>query len=347
MTVSVVVPCFNEERHLKALLNALSHQDLPPEEVIVVDGGSTDATVDVFQSTRKEMPHLALKLIVNPGASIPTAVNAGIGIAQGHIIIRLDAHSVPSPNYIASAVTHLQDGSVGVVGGVWKVAAGARSATARAIAQAVSHPLGAGDAAYRTLSDEGPPVDADTVPFGCFQRGLWTKLRGFDELLRANEDYEFNYRVRESGLRVLLDPRMCCVYHARPTLSALARQYFRYGWWKVQMLRKFPLSLRWRQAVPAAFVALIALLSIVGVVNTTAWWLFGGILAMYGLGLGATSLAVCTRERSWSRVPPLVAAFATIHLCWGSGAVLNILTFAQWPYKMPTVRPNNSAGSTP
>ena len=112
------------------------------------------------------------------------------------------------------------------------------------------------------------------------------------------------------------------------------------------MLRKFPLSLRWRQAVPASFVALIALLGIVGVVNTTAWWVFGGILAMYGLGLGTTSLAVCTRERSWSPVAPLVAAFATIHLCWGSGAVLNILTFARWPYKVPTVRPDNSADST-
>ena len=59
------------------------------------------------------------------------------------------------------------------------------------------------------------------------------------------------------GPQVVLDPRIKSTYFARPTLRALAEQYFRYGWWKAQMLRAHPKSLRWRQAVPAAFVATI------------------------------------------------------------------------------------------
>ena len=312
----------------------------------MVDGGSTDATVGVFQTVRKELPSLSWKLIVRPRASIPAAVNAGIEIARGEVIVRLDAHSVPSANYVADAVAQLQDREVGVVGGVWKVTAGAKSATASAVARAASHPLGVGDAAYRISGNEGMPVKVDTVPFGCFRRDLWAKLRGFDELLQANEDYEFNYRVREAGLRVLLNPKMKCVYHARATLSALARQYFRYGWWKMQMLRKHPLSLRWRQAVPTAFVSLVALSGAASAVNVTARWLFGGILTVYALTLVAASLMVCVREGKWSRLAPLISAFAIIHFSWGSGAALNMLTRARWPYEVLAPGRGISPGST-
>src|SRR4029078_9160289 len=81
------------------------------------------------------------------------------------VLVRLDGHSSPPPDYIARAVTHLADPNVGVVGGIWRIVARDHTPMGEAIARAVSHPLGAGDAAYR-IHTAHAVTDMDTVPFG-------------------------------------------------------------------------------------------------------------------------------------------------------------------------------------
>ena len=181
--------------------------------------------------------------------------------------------------------------------------------------------MGAGDAAYRTGRTFHEPRPVDTVPFGCFRRATWESLGGFNERVLTNEDYEFNYRVRQSGRNVVLDPRIRSTYYARSTLPALAEQYFRYGWWKAQMLKVHPKSLRWRQAVPAAFVATIAALVVLVVVlvlagtPTLAAVAGAGLAALLLVYLGGLLFAaqqISGGRRSWSLLPVLPLAFAPI-----------------------------------
>ena len=84
------------------------------------------------------------------------------------------------------------------------------------------------------------------MPFGAFRRSLFDQLGGFDESLETNEDYEFNTRIRLMGGKLWLNPEIKVKYFARPTLGQLAKQYWRYGFWKVKMLKRYPASLRWR-----------------------------------------------------------------------------------------------------
>ena len=91
-------------------------------------------------------------------------------------------------------------------------------------------------------------------PFRCIQTQSIRSIGWFNEELLTNEDYEFNTRIRQDGGVVWLDPSIRTVYLARPDLGALARQYFRYGYWKLKMLRRYPGTLRWRQALPPLFV---------------------------------------------------------------------------------------------
>lgn len=330
-TVSVVIPCRNERAHVGHLIEALRRQHVAPREIIVVDGGSTDGTRDVLAALEQDGHPIGVRVVTRVDASIPQAVNAAVGEARGEVIVRLDAHSEPSDIYIARALERLAEPRAGVVGGVWHVAAGADTPTAAAIARAAAHPLGAGDAAYRIGQRRTDPVDVDTVPFGCFRREVWASLGGLDESLLANEDYEFNYRVRQAGLRVILDPAIHCRYFARPTLRALAVQYFRYGWWKVQMLRKHPASLRWRQAVPAGFVAALIGLALLGLVWPPIWFLLATQVGFYAAAVVGTALRVCASEGGWRRAPALAGAFAAIHLAWGGGALVNLLTNGTWP----------------
>jgi glycosyltransferase involved in cell wall biosynthesis len=329
-SVSVVVPCRNEEAHIGRLLAAIGAQSVRPDDIVIVDGGSTDDTLGVISEAAARLAPIVVRTIVAPDDRLPAAINRAVREARGDVIVRLDGHSSPPPDYIARAVSHLADPKVGVVGGIWQIVPGDDTPMGEGIARAVSHPLGAGDAAYRIRSAR-TVTDMDTVPFGCFTRATWQLVGGLNESLLGNEDYEFNYRVRRAGLAVRLDPMMHSTYVARASLGALALQYFRYGWCKMQMLRQHPTSLRWRQTLPVAFVAGLLVLALAALFVRPAALMLGLVVLAYLTVLTAASVWICAREKGWNRVGALVTAFATIHLCWGAGALTFLATSGRWP----------------
>lgn len=319
--VSVVIPCLNEERFIGKALHNLANQYEPDRyEIIIVDGLSQDRTREVIAEFCRQRPDVSIKLIDNPARRIPAALNLGIRAAKGDIIARLDAHAVASPGYIRRSVEVLRQKGVGVVGMPCQVCPGADTLTAKAIATAVSHPFGIGDAKYRLGRESSSQEAVDTVAFACFRKELWSELGGFDEGLAANEDYEFNYRVRRHGQAVLLDQAEHCDYFARATLGDLARQYWRYGRWKARMIRSHPSSIKLRQVVAPIFAASTVVLLAGGSWFAPAWWLLAIEWAAY-LALAlffAARLAV--RSDAGIRLLLLMPViFVIIHLTWGFG----------------------------
>lgn len=323
--VSVVIPCLNEERFIgKALHNLADQYDPNRYEIIVVDGLSQDRTRAVIAEFCRERPDVAVTLIDNPARRIPAALNLGISAARGDIIARLDAHAVASSGYIRRSVEVLRQDGVGVVGMPCQVCPGADTLTAKAIAMAVSHPFGIGDAKYRLGRDSTEQQPVDTVAFACFRKELWRELGGFDEKLSANEDYEFNYRVRRHGQTVLLDQGEHCDYFARSTLGDLASQYWRYGRWKARMIRSHPRSLKLRQAVAPLFAASTLFLLALGFWFGPAWWLlaieWGSYLA---LSLFFTLRLAFRSGAGLLLLMPII--FSIIHLFWGFGFLFGLV----------------------
>ena len=195
---------------------------------------SSDGTRKVINEFQEAHPDLLIRVLDNPARNIPHALNLGIAAARGEIIARMDAHAVPSAGYVRRCVAVLEEGSAGIVGMPCRVRPAENTVTARAIALGVSHPFGIGDAKYRLTTAGETQEDVDTVAFACFRKSLWSALSGFDEKLLTNEDYDFNYRARARGSRVVLDRLAHCDYFARPTLGKLASQYSRYGAWKAR-----------------------------------------------------------------------------------------------------------------
>jgi cellulose synthase/poly-beta-1,6-N-acetylglucosamine synthase-like glycosyltransferase len=325
-TVSVVIPCFNEERYIGKALEQLADQfDSDRYEIIVADGLSEDNTRSVIDRVKEQYPTLSVTVVDNPARNIPTALNIGISAARGNIIARMDAHAVPCDGYVKRCVEVLNEGNAGAVGMPCLVRPGADNAIARAIAIAVSHPFGIGDAKYR-LGAGGPAQEAvDTVAFACFRKSLWEELGGFNEDLLTNEDYDFNYRIRQSGRDVILDRSGHCDYFARTTLSSLAAQYWRYGGWKAEMLRLHPKSMKLRHAVAPGFVLSLFVLGSASFFSNIARLLLALDVTLYLL---ACLLASWHATRGKDRFPLLFlmpVVFCTIHFAWGSSFLLGLV----------------------
>lgn len=322
--VSVIVPCFNEEKTIKLLLQALIEQTYPLErlEVIIADGLSSDQTRKRIDEFSQQNADLKVHVIDNTRRNIPAGLNVALQAASGEVIVRLDAHSAPQADYIARCVDALEKGMGDNVGGVWKIRPPLDHWQAQGISVAAAHPLGVGDAHYRH-ADQAMWVD--TVPFGSFYRSLIDRIGFYDETLLANEDYEFNVRIRRSGGKIWLDPAIRSTYFSRSNLRELARQYWRYGFWKAKMLRRYPDTIRWRQALPPIFVLSLLGLAILSIWLTFARWIIMLELLVYCLVLFAAGLQVAFKQKDLRYLISVPLAIATMHLSWGSAFLWSLL----------------------
>lgn len=329
--ISIIVPCYNEEATIRNLLDSVLAQTYPRAlmELIISDGMSTDSTHAVIVEFQKEHEDLNVRVLENSARTIPSGLNQAIHESRGEIIVRLDAHSMPIPEYVERCVAAHEAGRGENVGGVWEIRAGADTWIAESISLAAAHPLGVGDAMYRLNAKAGA---VDTVPFGSFRRTLIDKIGAFDEALLSNEDYEFNTRVRESGGTVWLDPSIRSVYFSRSTLGKLAAQYWRYGYWKLKMLKRYPHTLRWRQGLPPLFVLSLIVFIVLSLFVGLARYILAAQLLIYFTLLGLAGLKLSIEKRKGIYILGLPLAIMTMHFAWGAGFLWSFIT------SLPTVR---------
>ena len=327
-SVSIFIPCYNESSTIERLLKSLYEQSYPRSsmEILIVDGMSTDDTrqkVKVFSDAHTD---LGIRIIDNEKRFIPHALNKGLKAAKGDFLIRMDAHSIPAKNYVDLCVQALQEEKGNNIGGRWDIQPGNDSYVARSIAIAAGHPLGSGGANYRSGNKA---CLVDTVPFGAFTRETLERNGFFNENLLANEDYEWNARLRTQGGKIWFDPAIRCQYFARKSYRLLSKQYFNYGYWKIIMLRLYPKTIRLRQMIPPAFAlgllfsALLLILSL-----SLGWsyliWLMGVILLLCSIAL-ILGILLLSKDTLLRYVPGIAMALITMYLSWGSGFLLALV----------------------
>jgi succinoglycan biosynthesis protein ExoA len=324
--ISVVLPIRNEAKHIRTCLERLLGQDYPADklEILVIDGMSEDGTRDIVREMMAEHPERRLKLLDNPKKIVPPALNIGIQAAEGEIIVRMDGHTVPAPNYVSACVEALARSGAANAGG--RLNPKSDRGFGRAVMLAQSHPLGAGGAKFH-YADE--PQFVDTVYLGAYRREIFERAGLFDESMVRNQDYEMNVRIRKAGGKIYLDPKIVSEYTPRDTPRKLWKQYFEYGWWRVETVRRHPDSLRWRQALPPAFVAAVVLLGLL-----SFWPVARALLALalvpYVAVLALTSWKLRRDlERPWQ----FGLAVAIMHFAFGLGFWSSLLSGGRWPYR--------------
>ena len=323
--VSVICPTYNEEKYIATCIDSILAQDYPQEdlEILFVDGMSTDATRSIILSQAKE--HNNIYLLDNPHRIVPYALNIGIEHAQGDIIVRIDAHASFPSNYISTLVhylVHLPNAQN--VGAPCVTHTLGQTDKAKAIVAVLSNKWGVGNSTFRLGVKEIQSVD--TVPFGCWKKQTLKDVGLFDIRLIRNQDIELNKRILKNGGNIYLVPDTYCTYYARETYKKLAQNNYGNGKWNILTLyyTKALRSLSLRHFIPLIFL-LSLLLPILGIVLCP--WI--GLVA--GMSLISYLMLVCciswriSKEQS---INPLsvVAAFFTLHLSYGAGSLMGILT---------------------
>jgi succinoglycan biosynthesis protein ExoA len=309
--VSVIVPARNEARHIEDCLRSIFAQCVDGGmEVIVADGGSSDATAALARS-------LGAAVVENRNGNTPAGLNAALAAARGEIVVRFDAHGRMPPGYVEASVRALDEeqGAVGIGGWLEVEATGPWG---RAIGAALASRFGIGNARSWGAPRAGQPrVDVDTVPFGCWPAEVLRSARGWDERFVRNQDYELNYRLRKAGGRIVFDPAVWSYYRPRESIRALARQYWDYGRFKALTVATSPRSLRPRQVAPVALLGTAT----AAVLPTRA-----ARVARVALGGYALVLAfVAARSRTGWRTGVVLG---TIHGVWGAGLLAGLAQIA-------------------
>lgn len=247
--VSVIIPVLNEEKYINNCINTIIAQDYPKEklEVLFVDGMSTDSTRKVLKVYSERF--YWIKLLDNKKKIIPCALNIAIEAAEGIYIVRMDAHTEYSTDYISKCLEVIKETHADNVGG--PVIAKGKNRKQRSIAAAYysSFALGGGKQYKETY--EGY---VDTVFLGCYKKETAMRIGLYDEALPRNEDDEFNLRLIKQGGHIYMSPRIKTIYYPRNSYFKLAEQYFGYGEGKPAVMLKHGAPSTLKQLIPALFV---------------------------------------------------------------------------------------------
>jgi len=324
--VSVVIPCLNEEKHIGACLDSLLASDYNHEsfEIIVVDGMSQDRTRQILEDYQKLYP--VIRVLDNPQRRTAAAMNIGIRAARGDVIIRADAHTLYASDYISTLVNGLDKYHADNIGGVRETLLIKDSPLTLALSIAISHPFTAGNAYFRTGTNNVREVD--TVFCGCFRKELFDKIGLFNERIVRTEDRELNARILANGGRIVLDPKARCVYIPRTDFLEYIK-WIVYGPYKLFRNHVFTSvnMVAWRNFVPALFVFwhIVAL----GVLMLEPVWGALVSLPLIAYWLMAIFLAaqVAIQHRSVALWPAMLLAFVATHYSYGLGSLAGIPWF--------------------
>jgi len=238
MFITVVLPVLNEEKFLRSVLEALVKQSYPVHrfEILVVDGGSTDATLSVARSLAET--HSNVRVLTNPAGLSSAGRNVGARAAKGDAVLYVDGHcEVPDASLLESLNGLFERTDADVICRPQPLEVLGMTPVQKAIGIARASRLGHNPRSHIfSTSTEGfvSPESSGAA----YRRLVFEKIGYYDESLDACEDVDFNLRARQAGFKAFTSPRVTVRYRPRDNMTSLFRQMLRYGEGRARLFLK-------------------------------------------------------------------------------------------------------------
>ncbi|MDX6612657.1 MAG: hypothetical protein QOD75_1843 [Blastocatellia bacterium] len=226
MKVSVIVPVRNEEQSIRALLESLLAQTRVPDEIVITDGGSTDATIRIVEEyLQRGKP---IKLIRESAALPGRGRNLGAAAASCEWIAFIDGGIEPVGEWLAALLERAQLASADVVYGAWEPILDSFFKECAAIAYVPA-----------PENVDGDWLRPRFIASSLMRREVWRAAGGFPENLRSAEDILFMKNIQKLDYRAVREPRALVRWNIQPTLlrtfkrfASYARHNIRAGLWR-------------------------------------------------------------------------------------------------------------------
>ncbi len=305
MQVSVICTVLNEGDAIRPLLDSLIDQTRQADEIIIVDGGSTDHTVEVLTEYMEWLP---IKVETAEGANISEGRNIAIGYAQGDIIAATDAGVVLSPVWIEELARPIEEGKA-------KVTAGWFESDPYTDFEVVM-----GATVLPNLSEIDPATFLPSSRSVAFLKSEWAEIGGYPEWLDYCEDLIFDINLKEQVGEFAFAPYAVAWFRPRGSIRSFYKQYYLYA-------RGDGKANLWAKRHFIRYLTYLVAIPIVGRMIWRARW-YGWILAAVGV------VAYCYRPasrlwpltRGWSP-PGQVRAFALIPIIRVVGDVAKMIGY--------------------
>ncbi len=260
-SVTVAIPVFNEEKHIRRVVEGFLATGYPNlAEILIADGRSTDKTREIIAELSEKDSRV--KLVDNPEKYQSYGLNHMIEAAEGDIFLRADGHCHYKEDYIEKCVSVMLKTGARNVGGAQRYMA--KNRVQAGIALAVKSVLGNGGAKYMNDNYLGY---ADTVFLGCFRTKDLREIGGFNTENVTNQDSELNLRLIEKyGDTVYVSPEIKSWYYPRDSFIKLFKQYFRYGRGRFLTRILHPKSSPFRSMVPFLSLLTITLFTLADII---------------------------------------------------------------------------------
>lgn len=317
--VSIVVALKNELGFVEKCLASLLNQTYPGNryEILIFDGMSDDGTTEYLQRMAAEHP--MIKLFENKKEVAAAGWNQGFRMARGKYVVMMGGHTFVEKDFIEKNVSLLEanahvpctGGSVQAIGGDLK---------SRAIALAFNHPFGVGDARYRIAKKE---CLVETINYGMYRKTVVDEMGPINEQIKRGEDWEYNYRVVSRFGKMLFSPAVRAYYFARSDFKKLWRRQFDAGFYKWEIIRKYPGSLLLRHVVPFLFALAILLLPLLVLLGLDIGFFYGFWLSYILVNIGV-SLYLSVKH-DFRYLPYLMWAFFVMQFAYGLGFALGFI----------------------
>ena len=313
--VSIIIPVYNEERYIKECLDSLVAQSYPTEstEIIIVDGCSTDKTVELCESY---ISKANICIMTNSMKRTTYALNIGIDKAKGKYIIRMDAHAKYASDYVEKCVFYLDTKDIDNVGGVAETRG--KGVIGNAIAHMLSSKFGVGGSAFRTNGKSGY---VDTVPFGAFRKDVFDRIGLFNHKLPRSEDNDINARIRAAGGKIWLANDIRFIYYCRDSLNGILKMAIQNGNALFRTIKENPTAMSIRHFVPFTFFLSLIVLPVLSLLWHGAKVLLGVELFLY-IALDAY---FSFRKDNRQCALILIWMFPVFHFVYGLGSFLGLI----------------------